>query len=204
MPDLWDHTLRVLPNRNLRIMFHLRLRRLRLHSIDLLLVRLVRSSDLNFGSHLRLHLRHTYLPEIEVEIPLTENVELDADVDERDIDPETGQILPDKYNYLKIENVFSGQLMDADALFSLELALLTKQPSVSSDLFIAALFEIEAEVVAAITPSVLEVNKNDLVTSEGRAMLSDRIREAVNTWLETEKDMRPAITEVFIINLNIV
>ena len=65
---------------------------------------------------------------------LTENVELDADVDERDIDPETGQILPDKYNYLKIENVFSGQLMDVDALFSLELALLTKQPSVSSDL----------------------------------------------------------------------
>jgi len=145
-----------------------------------------------------------YLPEIEVEIPLTENVELDADVDERDIDPETGQILPDKYNYLKIENVFSGQLMDADALFSLELALLTKQPSVSSDLFIAALFEIEAEVVAAITPSVLEVNKNDLVTPEGRAMLSDRIRETVNIWLETEKDMRPAITEVFIINLNIV
>ena len=145
-----------------------------------------------------------YLPEIEVEIPLTENVELDADVDERDIDPETGQILPDKYNYLKIENVFSGQLMDADALFSLELAVLTKQPSISSDLFIAALFEIEAEVVAAITPSVLEVNKNDLVTPEGRAMLSDRIREAVNTWLETEKDMRPAITEVFIINLNIV
>jgi len=144
------------------------------------------------------------LPEIEVEIPLTENAELDADVDERDIDPETGQILPDKYNYLKIENVFSGQLMDADALFSLELALLTKQPSVSSDLFIAALFEIEAEVVAAITPSVLEVNKNDLVTPEGRAMLSDRIRETVNTWLETEKDMRPAITEVFIINLNIV
>jgi len=35
-------------------------------------------------------------------------------------------------------------------------------------------------------------------------MLSDRIRETVNTWLETEKDMRPAITEVFIINLNIV
>ena len=94
--------------------------------------------------------------------------------------------------------------MDVDALFSLELALLTKQPSVSSDLFIAALFEIEAEVVAAITPSVLEVNRNDLVTPEGRAMLSDRIRETVNTWLETEKDMRPAITEVFIINLNIV
>ena len=121
-----------------------------------------------------------------------------------DIDPETGLILPDKYNYLKIENVFSGQLVDVDALFSIEVALLTKQPSVSSDLFIAALFEIENEVVAAITPSILDLHKSDLITVEGRQMLSERIREAVNRWLENEKDMRPAITEVFIINLNIV
>jgi flagellar basal body-associated protein FliL len=126
------------------------------------------------------------------------------DVDPQDIDPETGQILPDKYNYLKIENVFSGQLVDVDNLFSLEVALLTKQPSVSSDLFIAALFEIEAEVVAAITPSVLDVKRTDLVTPEGRSALSNKIRAAVNEFLEKEKDMRPAITEVFIINFNIV
>ena len=85
-----------------------------------------------------------------------------------------------------------------------EVALLTKQPSVSSDLFIAALFEIEAEVVAAITPSVLDVKRTDLVTPEGRSALSNKIRAAVNEFLEKEKDMRPAITEVFIINFNIV
>ena len=145
-----------------------------------------------------------YIPELSIELPEEVVEDLDEDVLATDIDPETGQILPDKYNYLKIENVFSGQLVDVDALFSIEVALLTKQPSVSSDLFIAALFEIENEVVAAITPSILDLNKGDLITAEGRQMLSERIREAVNLWLENEKDMRPAITEVFIINLNIV
>ena len=145
-----------------------------------------------------------YIPELSIDLPEEVVEKLDADVLATDIDPETGQILPDKYNYLKIENVFSGQLVDVDALFSIEVALLTKQPSVSSDLFIAALFEIENEVVAAITSSILDLSKSDLITTEGRQMLSERIREAVNLWLENEKDMRPAITEVFIINLNIV
>jgi flagellar basal body-associated protein FliL len=145
-----------------------------------------------------------YIPELSINLPEEVAEEFGEDVLATDVDPETGQILPDKYNYLKIENVFSGQLVDVDALFSIEVALLTKQPSVSSDLFIAALFEIENEVVAAITPSILDLKKNDLITAEGRQMLSERIREAVNLWLENEKDMRPAITEVFIINLNIV
>ena len=145
-----------------------------------------------------------YMPEAVFEIEPVQNVEEMEGVDPQDIDPETGQILPDKYNYIKIENVFTGQLVDVDALFSLEVALLTKQPSVSSDLFIAAVFEIEAEVVAAITPSVLDVKRNDLITPEGRSALSIKIREAVNEFLEKEKDMRPAITEVFIINFNIV
>ena len=145
-----------------------------------------------------------YMPDAVFESVPVQNVEEMADVDSQDIDPETGQILPDKYNYLKIENVFSGQLVDVDSLFSLEVALLTKQPSVSSDLFIAALFEIEAEVVAAITPSVLDIKRSDLITPEGRSALSNKIREAVNEFLEKEKDMRPAITEVFIINFNIV
>lgn len=145
-----------------------------------------------------------YIPELSIDLPEEVVEAFDEDVLATDLDPETGQILPDKYNYLKIENVFSGQLADVDALFSIEVALLTKQPSVSSDLFIAALFEIENEVVAAITPSILDLNKSDLITVEGRQMLSERIREAVNRWLENEKDMRPAITEVFIINLNIV
>jgi flagellar basal body-associated protein FliL len=145
-----------------------------------------------------------YIPELSIDLPEEVAEEFGEDVLATDVDPETGQILPDKYNYLKIENVFSGQLVDVDALFSIEVALLTKQPSVSSDLFIAALFEIENEVVAAITPSILDLNKGDLITAEGRQMLSERIREAVNLWLENEKDMRPAITDVFIINLNIV
>ena len=145
-----------------------------------------------------------YMPEAVVDLPTAIAPSETEGVDPQDMDPETGQILPDKYNYLKIENVFSGQLVDVDNLFSLEVALLTKQPSVSSDLFIAALFEIEAEVVAAITPSILDVKRNDLVTPEGRSALSEKIREAVNEFLENEKDMRPAITEVFIINFNIV
>jgi flagellar basal body-associated protein FliL len=145
-----------------------------------------------------------YIPESSIDLPEEVTEELGEDVLATDVDPETGQILPDKYNYLKIENVFSGQLVDADALFSIEVALLTKQPSISSDLFIAALYEIENEVVAAITPSILDLDKADLITAEGRRMLSERIREAVNRWLENEKDMRPAITEVFIINLNVV
>ena len=145
-----------------------------------------------------------YMPEAVVELPPAITPSEMEGVDAQDIDPETGQLLPDKYNYLKIENVFSGQLVDSDALFSLEVALLTKQPSVSSDLFIAALFEIEAEVVAAITPSVLDVKSTDLMTPDGRTALSNKIRETVNEFLEKEKDLRPAITEVFIINFNIV
>jgi len=145
-----------------------------------------------------------YMPEAVVELPPVITPSEMEGVDAQDIDPDTGQILPDKYNYLKIENVFSGQLVDTDALFSLEVALLTKQPSVSSDLFIAALFEIEAEVVAAITPSVLDVKSSDLMTPDGRTALSNKIRETVNEFLEKEKDLRPAITEVFIINFNIV
>ena len=61
------------------------------------------------------------------------------EVNPMDIDPDTGLILPDKYNYLKIENVFSGKIMGSDKLFSIEVALLTKQPTISSDLFISCL-----------------------------------------------------------------
>ena len=74
-----------------------------------------------------------YMPEAEInDLPEDEPYPL-AGVDERDIDPATGQVFPDKYNYPKIENVFAGQLVDTDSLFSVELALLTKQPSISSD-----------------------------------------------------------------------
>ena len=145
-----------------------------------------------------------YMPEAEIyKLPKDEPDPL-ANVDERDIDPATGQVFPDKYNYLKIENVFAGQLVDTDGLFSIEVALLTKQPAISSDLFIAALAEIEADVTAAITSSILEVKTNNLITIEGRTALCEKMRDAVNEYLENEKDMNPAITEVFIINFNIV
>ena len=62
-----------------------------------------------------------------------------VEIDPMTIDPDTGLILPDKYNYLKIENVFSGKILGSDKLFSIEVALLTRQPTIASDLFISAL-----------------------------------------------------------------
>lgn len=120
-----------------------------------------------------------------------------------DIDPETGLILPDKYNYLKIENVFSGKIMGSDKLFSIEVALLTKQPTISSDLFISALYEMEPDLIAEITNVILEVSAEQLLAYDGREQLSLAIRRHVNEYL-VGLDMFPGITEVFITNFNIV
>ena len=48
-------------------------------------------------------------------------------------------VLPDKYNYLKIENVFTGRLLDTKELFSFELAIATYQTNVTADFFIKAI-----------------------------------------------------------------
>ena len=120
------------------------------------------------------------------------------------IDPETGLILPDKYNYLKIENVFSGKLLGSDKLFSIEVALLTKQPTISSDLFISALYEMEPDLIAEITKVILEVSAEQLLAYDGRERLSQAIQEHVNEYLVVEKDMFPGVTEVFITNFNVV
>ena len=120
-----------------------------------------------------------------------------------DIDPETGLILPDKYNYLKIENVFSGKIMGSDKLFSIEVALLTKQPTISSDLFISALYEMEPDLIAEITKVILEVSAEQLLAYDGREQLSLAIQRHVNEYL-VGLDMFPGITEVFITNFNIV
>ena len=125
------------------------------------------------------------------------------EVNPMDIDPDTGLILPDKYNYLKIENVFSGKIMGSDKLFSIEVALLTKQPTISSDLFISALYEMEPDLIAEITTVILEVSAEQLLAYDGREQLSLAIRRHVNEYL-VGLDMFPGITEVFIINLNIV
>ena len=125
------------------------------------------------------------------------------EVNPMDIDPDTGLILPDKYNYLKIENVFSGKIMGSDKLFSIEVALLTKQPTISSDLFISALYEMEPDLIAEITTVILEVSAEQLLAYDGREQLSLAIRRHVNEYL-VGLEMFPGITEVFITNFNIV
>ena len=112
--------------------------------------------------------------------------------------------LKDLLNYLKIENVFSGKIIGSERLFSIEVALLTKQPSIASDLFISALFEIEADLVAEITTVILEVELGQLESVDGREKLTSAIRDHVNEYLEEDLDMFPGITEVFIINYNVI
>ena len=143
-----------------------------------------------------------YISEFNVEID--DPLDLQEDVNPIDIDPDTGLILPDKYNYLKIENIFSGKLVGSEKLFSIEVALLTKQPTISSDLFIAALYEMEADVVAEITKVILEVTYEQITAHDGREKLTMAIKDHVNEWLVEEKDMFPGITSVFLTNLNVV
>jgi len=126
-----------------------------------------------------------------------------VEIDPMTIDPDTGLILPDKYNYLKIENVFSGKILGSDKLFSIEVALLTRQPTIASDLFISALYEMENDLIAEITTVILEVSAEQLLAYDGRENLSLAIQKHVNEYL-VEKDMFPGITEVFITNFNVV
>jgi hypothetical protein len=143
-----------------------------------------------------------YVSEFNIEID--ETLDVAEDVNPLDIDPNTGLILPDKYNYLKIENVFSGKLVGSEKLFSIEVALLTKQPIISSDLFIAALAEMEADLVAEITKVILEVTYEQLSALDGRTKLTRAIQDHLNKYLADEKDMFPGVSSVFITNLNIV
>tara|TARA_B100000900_G_scaffold407801_1_gene421041 strand:- start:1145 stop:1669 length:525 start_codon:yes stop_codon:yes gene_type:complete len=143
-----------------------------------------------------------YLSEFNIEVE--EQIEPVEDVNPIDIDPDTGLILPDKYNYLKIENVFSGKLLGSEKLFSIEVALLTKQPTISSDLFIAALYEMEPDLVAEITKVILELTYEQLTATDGRDKLTIAIEDHLNKYLVEKKDMFPGITSVFITNLNIV
>ena len=52
------------------------------------------------------------------------------------------------------------------------MALLTKQPSIASDLFISALFEMEGDLVAEITNVILEVELGQLESLQGREKLT--------------------------------
>ena len=126
-----------------------------------------------------------------------------VEVDPMTIDPDSGLILPDKYNYHKIENVFSGKILGSDKLVSIEVALLTKQPTIASDLFISALYEMEGDLIAEITTVILEVSADQLLAYDGRENLSLAIQKHVNEYL-VSKDYFPGITEVFITNFNVV
>ena len=126
-----------------------------------------------------------------------------VEIDPMTIDPDSGLILPDKYNYLKIENVFSGKILGSDKLFSIEVALLTKQPTIASDLFISALYEMEGDLIAEITTVILEVSADQLLAYDGRETLSIAIQKHINEYL-VGQDMFPGITEVFITNFNVV
>ena len=126
-----------------------------------------------------------------------------VEIDPMTIDPDSGLILPDKYNYLKIENVFSGKILGSDKLFSIEVALLTKQPTIASDLFISALYEMEGDLIAEITTVILEVSADQLLAYDGRETLSIAIQKHINEYL-VSIDYFPGITEVFITNFNVV
>jgi len=112
-------------------------------------------------------------------------------------------ILADKYNYLKIENVFQGRLNDTKELFSFEVAIATYQTNVTADFFIKAIYEIEAELVSEISTIVVDTISNELLTPEGRKIMTNRIMDGLNEYL-VEKDFNPDIHYVYIINYNIV
>jgi len=126
-----------------------------------------------------------------------------VEIDPLTIDPASGLILPDKYNYHKIENVFSGKILGSDKLFSIEVALLTKQSTIASDLFISAIYEMEGDLIAEITKVILEVSADQLLAYDGRENLSIAIQKHINEYL-VSIDMNPGITEVFITNFNVV
>jgi len=112
-------------------------------------------------------------------------------------------LLPDKYNYLKLETVFQGRLLDTKDLFSLEVAIATKQANVLADFFIKSLYEIEADLISEITKIVVDTTSEQLTSAEGRKLLTDKIMIRLNEFL-TEKDYRPDIHYVYITNHNII
>lgn len=111
--------------------------------------------------------------------------------------------LPNKYNYLKIENVFLGRLADTGELFSLEVAIVTYQPTVASDFFIESIREKEADLIAEITKVVVDMKYEKLGTVSGREILANDIRKHLNSYLEGE-GFDAGIFEAFITNYNIV
>ena len=112
-------------------------------------------------------------------------------------------LMPDKYNYLKIENVFQGSVFGETSLFSLEVAIATKQPAGVSDFFIKALREMEADLVGEITVIILDPTRKQLESESGRKEITNKILVGLNEYLERE-GMRPNVDFAYIINVNII
>ena len=112
-------------------------------------------------------------------------------------------ILVDKYNYLKIENIFRGHLSDTKMLFSLEIAIATYQTNVTADFFIKALSEIEADLISVATTLLVDTSNAELSTVAGRRLITKKVKEGLNDYLINE-GYNPDIHYVYIINYNIV
>jgi flagellar basal body-associated protein FliL len=153
-----------------------------------------------------------YIPALIVDLPEPEEVEKElSDSAKRALSQEELSederveltLMPDKYNYLKIENVFQGSIYGEESLFSLEVSIATKQPAVLSDFFIKALREMEADLVGEITVLILDPTRKQLESVAGRKEITDKILVGLNEYLERE-GMRPNIDFAYIINVNIV
>ena len=139
----------------------------------------------------------------EVVEPITdEDIALGGDLPE-EVGADGLPLLPDKYNYLKIENVFQGRLLDTQELFSLEVAVATYQTNVTADFFIKGIAEIESDLVAEITNMIVDTTAEQLTTVEGRTLITEKIKSALNNYL-VEEDFNPDIHFVYIINYNII
>ena len=131
----------------------------------------------------------------------------DSVVDEEELTVELDDnglpLLVDKYNYLKIENVFQGRLLDTQELFSLEIAIATYQMNVTADFFIKGIYEIESNMVSEISTLILDTTSEKLTTLVGRKSITDKIMIGLNDYLVGE-GFSPDIHYVYIINYNII
>jgi flagellar basal body-associated protein FliL len=131
----------------------------------------------------------------------------DSVVDEEELTVELDDnglpLLVDKYNYLKIENVFQGRLLDTQELFSLEIAIATYQMNVTADFFIKGIYEIESNMVSEISTLILDTTSEKLTTLVGRKSITDKIMNGLNDYLVGE-GFSPDIHYVYIINYNII
>lgn len=112
-------------------------------------------------------------------------------------------LLSDKYNYLKIENVFQGRFFDTQELFSLEIAVATYQTNVTADFFIKGIYEIESNMVSEISNLILDTTNEELTTVEGRKLITNKIMNGLNDYL-IEEGFNPDIHYVYIINYNVI